>query len=162
VLIGTAVRAQNAPPRYNKWLNEEVTYIIDDQERTAFLSLTTDPERDRFIEQFWLRRDPTPNTETNEFKDEHYRRVAYANQHFASARPGWQTDRGYIFIVYGPPDEIESHPVAHPVHSSGPAPNFASQLWRYRHIDGAGENATMTFIDRTGSGDWRIAPGAGK
>ena len=95
---------------YRKWLNEDVAYIITDEERTAFKRLQTDEEREQFIEQFWLRRDPTPDTVENEFKEEHYRRIAYANEHFASGIPGWKTDRGRIYITYGPPDEIESHP----------------------------------------------------
>jgi GWxTD domain-containing protein len=145
------------------WLNEDVVYIIDDAERTAFLKLTTDEERDKFIEQFWLRRDPTPGSEKNEFREEHYRRIGYTNRHFRSARPGWRTDRGHMYIVYGPPDEIESHPRKRDgVHSSGPPPQFASEVWLYRHIDGVGENVTVTFIDRSGSGDWCLAPSGSK
>ncbi len=94
---------------YKKWLNEDVAYIITDEERKAFKRLSTDDEREQFIEQFWLRRDPTPDTEENEFKEEHYRRIAYANEHFASGIPGWKTDRGRIYIMYGPPDEIDDH-----------------------------------------------------
>ena len=159
----TARAAEILPSRYAKWLNEDVIYIIDDAERTVFLRLRNNEERDKFVEQFWSRRDPTPNTKTNEFRDEHYRRIGYANEHFASARPGWQTDRGHIFIVYGPPDEIESRPRKRgEVHSSGPSPQFTAEVWRYRHIDGIGENATVTFIDRTDSGNWRVSPGTGK
>jgi len=88
---------------YRKWLNEDVTYIITDEERTAFKRLNTDDEREQFIEQFWLRRDPTPDTEENEFKEEHYRRIAYANEHYASGIPGWKADRGRIYITFGPP-----------------------------------------------------------
>src|SRR5713226_135971 len=95
---------------YKKWLDEEVAYIITDEERTAFLRLTNNEEREQFIEQFWLRRDPTPDTVENEFKEEHYRRIAYANERFASGIPGWRTDRGRIYIIWGKPDEIESHP----------------------------------------------------
>ncbi len=93
---------------YQKWMTEDVAYIISDEERKAFKRLNTDDERENFIEQFWMRRDPTPDTEENEFKEEHYRRIAYANEHYASGIPGWKTDRGRIYIVYGPPDEIES------------------------------------------------------
>ena len=95
---------------YKKWLTEDVGYIITDEEKKAFSRLNTDEERQNFIEQFWLRRDPTPDTEENEFKEEHYRRIAYANEHYASGIPGWKTDRGRIYITFGPPDEIESHP----------------------------------------------------
>ena len=95
---------------YKKWLNEDVTYIITDEERKAFKNMQTDEERQQFVEQFWLRRDPTPDTEENEFKEEHYRRIAYANERYASGIPGWKTDRGRIYITYGPADEVESHP----------------------------------------------------
>ncbi len=95
---------------YKKWLNEDVVWIISDQERAAFKQLSNDEERDNFIEAFWQRRDPTPDTEENEFKEEHYRRIAYANEHYAAGIPGWKTDRGRIYIMYGPPDEIECAP----------------------------------------------------
>src|SRR5471030_408556 len=100
---------------YRKWLNEDVSYIITDEERTAFKRLQTDEEREQFIEQFWLRRDPTPDTVENEFKEEHYRRIAYTNENFASGIPGWKTDRGRIYITYGPPDEKETTPPAAPM-----------------------------------------------
>src|SRR5713226_2249360 len=103
------VQKEHASP-YKKWLSEEVTYIISDEERSAFLRLQNNEEREQFIEQFWLRRDPTPDTVENEFKEEHYRRIAYANERFDSGIPGWKTDRGRIYIKFGPPDEIESHP----------------------------------------------------
>jgi GWxTD domain-containing protein len=88
---------------YRKWVNEDVAYIIEDSERKAFKALTTDEERAHFIEQFWARRDPTPGTPENEMKVEHYRRIAYANQRFAGTIDGWKTDRGRIYITYGPP-----------------------------------------------------------
>ncbi len=111
---------------WQKWLNEDVVYIISDDEKAAFERLNTDEERQQFVEQFWARRDPTPGTPENEFKEEHYRRIASANKRFrtASGTPGWQTDRGHIYIVYGPPDEIDSHPKT--------ADNsYGSELWRY-------------------------------
>jgi len=95
---------------YKKWLNEDVVWIITDQERAAFKQLSNDEERDNFIEAFWQRRDPTPDTEENEYKEEHYRRIAYSNEHFAAGIPGWKTDRGRIYIMYGPADEVDSHP----------------------------------------------------
>jgi GWxTD domain-containing protein len=95
---------------YKKWLDEDVVYIITDEERAAFRQLSNDEERDNFIEAFWQRRDPTPDTEENEYKEEHYQRIAYANEHFAAGVPGWRTDRGRMYIVFGKPDEIESHP----------------------------------------------------
>jgi GWxTD domain-containing protein len=135
---------------YTKWLNEDVVYIIDDTERAAFLSLTTDEGREKFVQQFWLRRNPTPGTATNKFKEEHYRRIAYANAHFGAAIPGWKTDRGHMYIVYGPPDEMESHPQGRP---------YAIEVWLYHHIDGIGNNLTLTFIRTTGDNDYRLAPG---
>ena len=95
---------------YKKWLDEDVTYIITPEERSAFLRLQTNEEREQFIEQFWLRRNPDPDSPENTFKEEHYRRIAYANEHYASGIPGWKTDRGRIYIMWGPPDEVDSHP----------------------------------------------------
>jgi len=129
---------------YFKWLNEDVAYIIDQAERTAFLGLTANEERDRFIEQFWERRNPTPGT-PNKFKEEHYRRLAYANGHFASGVAGWQTDRGHIYILYGPPDELEVHP-------------HRTEIWLYHHVQGVGDNTAITFVDSTGQGDFRLSP----
>lgn len=152
---GKQVKAEGTTPSsYSKWLDEDVVYIIDDAERGAFLQLTTDQQRNQFIEQFWERRNPTPGSSTNRFKQEHYRRIAYADQHFgtASGEAGWRTDRGHVLIVYGPPDEIESHP-------KGPDKPFPTQIWMYRHIEGVGDNEFITFIDRTGRGDFQFAPG---
>jgi TonB family protein len=140
--------------RYNAWLNEDVVYVIDDAERAAFLSLKTDEERDQFIEQFWERRNPDPGSSTNAFKQEHYRRIAYANQHFAGdGIAGWRTDRGHMYIVYGPPDEIDAHP-------KDPNRAIGKETWLYHHIEGLGDNLEFTFIDRTGRGDYRLAPSA--
>jgi GWxTD domain-containing protein len=137
---------------YDKWLNGEVAYIISNQERAAFQSLTTNEEREHFIEQFWLRRDPTPGTVQNEFKQEHYRRIAYANAHFADSRlPGWKTDRGRIYIIYGPPDEIESHPAGG---QNPPRPPF--EQWRYRFIQNVGTDIIIDFEDSTLSGEYRM------
>lgn len=130
---------------YMKWLNEDVVYIINDDERTAYLRLTTNEEREHFIHQFWERRE----AEARGAKDEHYRRIAYANQRFAAGIPGWRTDRGRMYIGYGPPDEIESHP-------------GKAELWLYRNIPGLATNATLTFIDKSGHGDYRLAPGNGR
>ena len=156
------LKAEKAAP-YQRWLNEDVVYIIADVERAAYLKLTTDEERKHFIEQFWQRRDPKqPGTVENEVKVEHYRRIEYANKHFGtrSGRQGWQTDRGYIYIVYGPPDEIESHPLGGD--SGTPQPPYPFEDWRYRHVDGVGDNLAVKFIDRTGTGDLHFAPGNGR
>lgn len=150
----TSPHATWASP-YAAWLNEDVAYIIDDKERAAFEKLTTDEEREEFIVQFWLRRDPTPGTSENEFKEEHYRRIAHANRYFrtVSGGHGWQTDRGHMWIVYGPPDEIESHP------SGGTRILYPFEDWKYYHVEGIGDNLFVTFVDRTRTGDYRVAPG---
>src|ERR1700726_2980336 len=96
--------------QYKKWLDEDVVYIISPEERNAFIHLQTNEEREQFIEAFWQRRNPDPDSPENTFKEEHYRRIAYANEHFASGEPGWKTDRGRIYIMWGPPDEVDSHP----------------------------------------------------
>jgi GWxTD domain-containing protein len=154
-------KAKQGPARrdvspYLKWLGEEAVYIISDQERAAFERLQTDPERERFIEQFWLRRDPTPGTPENEYREEHYRRIAYANDHFGTrgGKVGWATDRGRIYIKFGPPDELEAHGAA-----NGAPPN---ERWRYRFIDGIGADVNMEFVDRNDSGDFPMTrdPGA--
>lgn len=140
---------------YERWLNEEVVYIIDDKERAAFQKLTTDAEGRKFVVQFWERRNPNPGSPENDFKLEHYRRIAYVNEHFAASRPGWQTDRGRMYIVYGPPDEI-----VHKDYRGGAHPQFAAEIWTYRHLQGVGDNASVTFVDRTGTGDYQLAPGS--
>jgi len=135
------------PDPYRKWLNEEVAYIISDAERNAFRSLRTDDERQMFIEQFWLRRDPTPDTLENEMREEHYRRIAYANERFSTNQtPGWKTDRGMIYIKFGPPDEKEIHPEAAP----------PKEAWRYRFITGIGANVNMGFVDDSGTGEFHM------
>ena len=146
---------------YRKWLNEDVAYIITDEERAAFKRLQTDEEREQFIEQFWLRRDPTPDTVENEFKEEHYRRIAYANEHYASGIPGWKTDRGRIYITYGPPDEIEAHPSGGsyerpPEEGGGETSTFPFEQWRYRYIEGIGTNIIIEFVDPTMSGEYHM------
>src|SRR5882672_1870461 len=135
---------------YKKWLQEEVPYIISDEERAAFLQLQTNEEREQFIEAFWQRRDPTPDTVENEFKEEHYRRIAYANKHFASGIPGWKTDRGRIYIIWGAPDEIESHPTGgnydRPTEEGGGSTTtYPWESWRYRYLEGIQENVELEF-----------------
>jgi GWxTD domain-containing protein len=147
-------RAETSDPFLRKWLHEDVVYIITDEEEAAYKRLTTDEERYQFIERFWMRRDPKPDTVENEIREEHYRRIAYANERFrtASGRAGWQTDRGHMYIVYGPPDQIESHP-------SGDAGMHPFEVWLFGHIEGIGDNLTISFIDRMRTGDYQIAPG---
>ena len=135
---------------YAKWLKQDVAYIITDEERNAFKSLQSDPELEHFIEQFWQRRDPTPGTVENEFKEEHYRRIAYANDHFAAGIAGWKTDRGRIYITYGPPDEKESHPSGN---AASPAP---FEQWLYHLIQGVGTNVVIEFVDPNKTGEYRM------
>jgi GWxTD domain-containing protein len=146
---------------YKKWLNEDVAYIISDEERQAWKRLATDDEREQFVEQFWLRRDPTPETVENEFKEEHYRRIAYANQRYASGIPGWKTDRGRIYITYGPPDEIEDHSSGGtyqrpPEQGGGITSVYPFQQWRYRWIEGVGTNVIIEFVDPTMTGEFHM------
>jgi len=155
-------REQEAGSRaLRKWLDEDVSYIITNEERTAFKKLQTDEEREQFIEQFWLRRDPTPDTVDNEFKEDHYARIAYANERFASGIPGWKTDRGRIYIIYGKPDEIESHPsggtIDRPIEEGGGTTStFPFEIWRYRYIEGIGNEVLLEFVDPTMSGEYRM------
>jgi len=147
---------------YKKWLDEEVAWIISDEERTAFKRLQTDDERAEFIEQFWLRRDPTPDTEENEFREEHYRRIAWANDRFASGIPGWKTDRGMIYIKFGAPDENDSHPSPGPgvrdiEEGGGTTTFFAYERWRYRYLEGVGQDITIEFVDKSMTNEYRIA-----
>ncbi len=146
---------------FRKWLNEDVFYIITDEEKTSFKRLNTDEEREQFIEQFWLRRDPTPDTQENEYKEEHYRRIAYSNERFASGIPGWKSDRGRIYITFGPPDEIEDHPSGgtyqRPIEEGGGTTStFPFQKWRYRYIDGIGNDIIIEFVDTTMTGEFRM------
>jgi GWxTD domain-containing protein len=130
---------------WKKWVNEDVAYIITDEERKAFKQLNTDEEREQFVENFWLRRDPTPDTVENEYKEEHYRRIAYANEHYASGIPGWKTDRGRIYITFGPPDEVDSHPSGGTyerpaAEGGGETSTYPFEDWRYRYIEGIGND----------------------
>ncbi len=146
---------------WRKWLNEDVAYIITDGERNAFRQLTTDEERAQFVEQFWLRRDPTPGTVENEYKEEHYRRIAYVNEHFSSDLPGWKTDRGRIYIMFGPPDERDEHPnggtYSRPAaEGGGQTTTFPFEDWRYRYIEGVGHDITIEFVDTRMNGQYHM------
>jgi GWxTD domain-containing protein len=147
---------------YKDWLDKDVTYIITDEERKAFKKLATDDERERFIEEFWRRRDPDPDTDENEFKEEYYERIAYANEHFASGIPGWKSDRGRIWIMYGKPDERETHPMGgsyeRPSYEGGGSTStYPFETWFYRYLPGVGSGVEIEFVDPTGSGEYRIA-----
>src|SRR5579862_5167040 len=155
-------REQESASRvFKKWLDEDVLYIITNEERTAYKALKTDEEREQFIEQFWLRRDPTPDTVENEFKEEHYSRIAYANERFASGIPGWKTDRGRIYVLYGKPAEIESHAAGgtyeRPIQEGGGTTStYPFEIWRYRYIEGIGNEVILEFVDPTMSGEYHL------
>jgi GWxTD domain-containing protein len=148
---------------YKKWLDEDVRYIISEEELSAFKQLSNDEERDQFIEQFWLRRNPTPESVENPFKEEHYRRIAYANEHFAAGIPGWRTDRGRIYIMYGPADTIDAHPSGgnydRPMEEGGGSTStFPFETWRYRYLEGQdlGNEVEIEFVDTCMCGDYHM------
>ena len=147
---------------YKRWLNTDVAYIITKDEKRAFQALTTDEERENFIENFWRRRDPNPDTEENEYREEYYERIAYANEHFSSGIPGWKTDRGRIYIAWGKPDSIETHPTGGAYdrpswEGGGSTTTYPFEIWWYRHLDGVGDGIEIEFVDPTGTGEYRIA-----
>src|SRR5215831_4924656 len=146
---------------YKSWLTEDVVYIITPEERNAFLQLQTNEEREQFIEQFWLRRSSNPDLPDNDFKEEHYRRIAYANEHYASGIPGWKTDRGRMYIMWGPPDEVDSHPTGgtydRPMEEGGGSTStYPWETWRWRYLEGIGENIILEFVDPSGSGEYHL------
>jgi GWxTD domain-containing protein len=156
------LRDEESLSYYRKWLDEDVTYIITEEERAVFNKLSTPEEKEQFIEQFWFRRDPDPRTAGNEFKEEHYRRIAYANEHFHSGLPGWMTDRGRIYIIHGPPDEIESHASGgnynrKAYEGGGSTSTYPFEVWRYRHIEGVGDDVELEFVDPSLTGEYRLA-----
>ena len=147
---------------YKKWKDNDVLYIITPEEKKAFDALKTDEERENFIENFWRRRDPNPDTEENEYRDQYYERIAYANEHFASGIPGWKTDRGRIYIAWGKADSVESHPSGgsydRPSYEGGGSTTtYPFETWFYRHLDNVGDGIEIEFVDPTGTGEYRIA-----
>lgn len=164
--VDPSERPRNVRPElktaYKKWLENDVAYIITDQEKKAFRALATDEERENFIENFWRRRDPNPDTEENEYREEYYERIAYANEHFTSGIPGWKTDRGRIYITFGKPDSIESRPAGgmyeRPSYEGGGSTStYPFEVWFYRHLDGVGDGLEIEFVDPTGTGEYRLA-----
>jgi GWxTD domain-containing protein len=164
-----STKARNVKPElkeaYKRWLNTDVAYIITKEEKRAFQALQTDEERENFIENFWRRRDPNPDTEENEYREEYYERIAYANQHYTSGIPGWKTDRGRIYIAWGKPDSVESHPSGgsydRPSYEGGGSTTtYPFEIWFYRHLDNVGDGVEIEFVDPTGTGEYRIARNA--
>ncbi len=155
-----AVR-QELKGAYKTWLDQDVSYIISDEERKAFRTLSNDEERDAFIENFWLRRNPNPDSPENEFREEHYRRIAYANEHFAAGKPGWKTDRGHIYISFGKPDSIDAHPSGGSYQrptdeGGGETSTFPFETWHYRYLESIGENIDLEFVDTCQCGDYHF------
>ena len=130
---------------YKRWLDRDAKYIITQPEKDAFLKLSTNDERERFVENFWLRRDPTPGTESNEYRDEYYTRIAYANERFRSGIAGWQTDRGKVYIMRGPPARVESG-LTLDIYRN----NVPYEKWYY------GDGSALTFVDPTSSDEYRM------
>ncbi len=144
---------------WKKWLDQDVVWIISDQEVQAFKSLKNDEEREQFVENFWLRRNPNPESPDNEFREQHYARIAYANEHYAAGKPGWRTDRGHIYIAYGKPDSIDSHPSGgnyeRPIEEGGGSTStFPFEVWHYRYLEGIGDNIDLEFVDSCQCGDY--------
>ena len=164
-----STKSRNVTPElnraYKKWLSEDVRYIITKEEERAFKALQTDEERENFIENFWRRRDPNPDTEENEYREEYYERIAYANEHYTSGIPGWRTDRGRIYIAWGKPDSIESRPAGGAYdrpswEGGGTTTTYPFEIWFYRHLDGVGDGVEIEFVDPTGTGEYRMARNA--
>ena len=156
------LRQEEAVDYYGKWLNQDVKYIISDEERSVFNALTTPEEKEQFIEQFWFRRDPDPRSAENEFKTEHYRRIAYANEKFTSGDPGWMTDRGKVYITWGPPANIMTRPTGgfyvRPIEEGGGTTTvYPYEKWTYHYIEGLGPNVDLEFVDPTESGEYKLA-----
>ncbi len=146
---------------YKTWVDQDVRWIITDQELAAFKSLSNDEERDQFIEAFWQRRNPNPDSPENEYREEHYQRIAYANEHFAAGKPGWRTDRGHIYIAYGKADSIDSHPSGgnyeRPIEEGGGSTStFPFEIWHYRYLEGVGDNIDIEFVDTCMCGDYHM------
>jgi GWxTD domain-containing protein len=156
------IQEEEAVDYYRKWLEEDVVYIITGEERDVFRNLRADDERDRFIEQFWYRRDPDPATSFNEFKEEHYRRIQYANERFTAGVAGWRTDRGRVYIKFGPPDDIQDYPAGSTyvrANHEGGGTTLVNpfQVWRYNWIEGVGTNVEIEFVDPHGGNLYRFA-----
>ncbi len=150
---------------WDRWLNEEVVYIISEREAREFQALTTDQERERFAAEFWLRRDPDPSTAVNEYQQEIENRIRYANERFnKEGKPGWRTVRGQTYIIHGPPDDIhysygylQKVPVYNPTQVLNPQgeslpfvyvefPTPESETWVYRHLPGAQSSRTYFTV----------------
>ena len=147
---------------FERWLKEDAVYIIMPEERTVFDSLTTDEEKERFVEQFWRRRDTDFSTGLNESKEEHYRRIAYANEEFHWGKPGWQTDRGRVYIMFGEPDRRERFEAGSTyrrtaLEGGGHTVTYPYEVWFYRHLPGVGAGVVVEFVDSGLTGEFALA-----
>ena len=147
---------------FERWLKQDVIYIISLEEKSVFQKLTRPEEKERFIEQFWARRDTDPTTAINEYKEEHYRRIAFTNEHFKAGRDGWLTDRGQIYIIHGPPANRLMRPMggAHKrtlQEGGGATTTFPHEVWTYRYIEGIGIDIEFEFVDSGMNGNYRLA-----
>jgi GWxTD domain-containing protein len=152
---------QELKKAYVEWIND-VDIILTQSERDAWKKLATDEEREQFIKIVWDSRDPNPDTEENEFKEQFYERIAYANEHFTSGKAGRLTDRGRIYIKFGKPDEIESHPAGgtyerQPWEGGGSTSTYPFERWFYRNIPNVRSGVELEFVDPTGTGEYRLA-----
>jgi len=146
---------------YKKWLDEDVAYIISDDERKLFLKLQTNEEREQYIEAFWQRRNPDPDSPDNSYKEEHYRRIAYANEHFSAGIQGWRTDRGRMYIMWGPPTSKETHTQGESYErpldqGGGDTKTYAYEVWNYNYVEGLGQNVDLEFVDPSGTGEFHL------
>jgi len=164
LVLSRSLHPQEMPDQayFRKWLEQDVVYIIAQEERETFLKLTTAEEKESFIEQFWLRRDPDPRTPGNEFKEEHYRRITYANEHFHTGIDGWRTDRGMIYIKFGPPTGIEKHPeggsyIRKSYEGGGMTSTYPFEVWFYNQIEGVGSGVELEFVDASKTNEYRLA-----
>ncbi len=168
--MAAAAQQEEKEDPFKKWLEEDVAYIISAEEKDVFRNLTTEDEKLVFIEQFWRSRDPDPRTEENEFRSEHFRRIAYANDKFAAGKPGWKTDRGMIYIKFGPPHRRQTNPMGGRVFrsqrelisSDRERPKDAMtalpyEVWEYRYIDGIGSEVTFEFVSKDGTAAYKLA-----
>lgn len=163
-------RSEDKVDYFRKWLQQDVVYIVSAEEHDVFEKLTTEEEKTRFIEQFWRSRDPDPSTAVNEFREEHYRRIAYANEHFKAGKAGWRTDRGMIFIKFGPPDRRQTNPTGGRAYRTkqeliasereNPQQHMTAlpyEIWEYRYIKGMGQEISFEFVAKDGSPDYTLA-----
>lgn len=141
---------------YRKWINEDVRWIITDDERADFKRLLSDKQRDEFVVAFWDRRNPSPGAARNVFKEEHYQRLAYANTNFAGGVAGWRTDRGRFYITYGPPNKVDFHPKGGAIGDPPDQGDFDFEVWHYSYIEGLGHDVTLEFVDTCSCGEYHL------